>query len=64
MKILVNPEAGARMSVAEAMTNLCMAVVSDIKVTSSSLNFQNARIFIWRERRPIAHVSFAQRNTT
>lgn len=40
MKILVNPEAGARMSVAEAMTNLCMAVVSDIKVTSVFLNFQ------------------------
>lgn len=37
VKGLVNPAAGARMSVAESLTNLMFAPISDLKVTEINI---------------------------
>jgi len=39
IKILVNPKAGARMAVAEALTNIVWALISDIKDIKCSVNW-------------------------
>lgn len=46
LKMLVSPEAGARMSVAEMLTNMAGALISDLKARSIQLEFSVLDVFL------------------